>query len=121
MAQPIPQFKNDPVLGLILSVVTCGLYLIYWNIKAAAVINAAAEKEVISNNAVAGVYYFKKCEDFISAAEEAIINNIKTKNEFYVSSAIKIMIERGNKFGCYDAKSIMLGTPDELENYLKYE
>ncbi|MCC6372307.1 MAG: DUF4234 domain-containing protein [Bacteroidia bacterium] len=48
MAQPIPQFKNDPVIVLILSILTCGLYLIYWNIKAAAVINAAAEKEVIS-------------------------------------------------------------------------
>ncbi len=44
----IPQFKNDPVVVLILSIVTCGLYLIYWNIKAAEVLNAVAEKEVIS-------------------------------------------------------------------------
>jgi len=44
----IPNFKNDPVVVLILSVVTCGLYLIYWNIKISAVINAAAEREVIS-------------------------------------------------------------------------
>ncbi|MGB3948926.1 MAG: DUF4234 domain-containing protein [Bacteroidia bacterium] len=44
----IPQFKNDPIVVLLLSLVTCGLYLIYWNIKAAKVINAAAEKEVIS-------------------------------------------------------------------------
>lgn len=44
----IPNFKNDPVLVLILSVFTCGLYLIYWNIKAAQVFNAVAEKEVIS-------------------------------------------------------------------------
>jgi hypothetical protein len=33
---------------LILGIITCGLYLIYWNIKAAEVINAAADKEVIS-------------------------------------------------------------------------
>ncbi len=44
----IPQFKNDPVIVLVLSIVTCGLYLIYWNIKAAEVFNAVAEKEVIS-------------------------------------------------------------------------
>ena len=44
----IPNFKNDPVLVLILSMLTCGLYLIYWNIKAAQVINAVADKEVIS-------------------------------------------------------------------------
>ena len=33
---------------LILGIVTCGLYLIYWNIKAAQVMNAVAEKEIIS-------------------------------------------------------------------------
>ena len=48
MSQPIPQFKNEPVLVLILGLITCGLYLIYWNIKAAQVLNAAAEKEIIS-------------------------------------------------------------------------
>ena len=42
------QFKNDPVLVLILGIITCGLYLIYWNIKAAQVINEVAEREVIS-------------------------------------------------------------------------
>jgi hypothetical protein len=46
--QPIPQFKVDPVVVLILSLITCGLYLIYWNIKSAEVINAVAGKEVIS-------------------------------------------------------------------------
>ena len=45
---PIPQFKNDPIVVLILGVVTCGLYLIYWNIKVAQVLNAVAEKEVVS-------------------------------------------------------------------------
>ena len=48
MIQPIHQFKNEPVLVLVLGFITCGLYLIYWNIKAAEVINALAEKEVIS-------------------------------------------------------------------------
>ncbi|MFN5334344.1 MAG: DUF4234 domain-containing protein [Bacteroidota bacterium] len=44
----IPQFKNDPILVLILGIVTCGLYLIYWNIKTAEVMNAVAGKEIIS-------------------------------------------------------------------------
>ncbi|MBX2961296.1 MAG: DUF4234 domain-containing protein [Cyclobacteriaceae bacterium] len=48
MAQPIPNFKNDPIIVLLLGFITCGLYLIYWNIKAAQVLNAVAEKEVIS-------------------------------------------------------------------------
>jgi hypothetical protein len=44
----IPVFKVDPILVLVYSFLTCGLYLIYWNIKIAEVINAVAEREVIS-------------------------------------------------------------------------
>jgi len=44
----IPVFNPDPILVLILGFVTCGLYLIYWNIKSAAVLNAVAGREVIS-------------------------------------------------------------------------
>lgn len=33
---------------LLLSFITCGLYLIYWNIKIAEVINAVSNREVIS-------------------------------------------------------------------------
>lgn len=44
----IPVFKMEPVLVLILGLVTCGLYLIYWNIKAAEVLNKVAGREVIS-------------------------------------------------------------------------
>ena len=44
----IPMFKNEPVLVLVLGFVTCGLYLIYWNIKMAEVINAVSGREVIS-------------------------------------------------------------------------
>ena len=48
MEQTLPPFKNEPIVVLLLGIITCGIYLIYWNIKAAEVINAVAEKEVIS-------------------------------------------------------------------------
>jgi hypothetical protein len=44
----IPEFKVDPVLVLVFSFLTCGLYLIYWNIKVAEVFNAVAERDIIS-------------------------------------------------------------------------
>ncbi len=44
----IPVFKNDPVLVLILGIITCGLYLIYWNIKMAGVVNAVTGRSLIS-------------------------------------------------------------------------
>ena len=45
---PIPYFKVDPIVVLILGFLTCGLYLIYWNIKTAEVMNAVAGRNVIS-------------------------------------------------------------------------
>jgi hypothetical protein len=47
-ARRIPYFKNDPFIVLLLGFVTCGLYLIYWNIKMAEVVNAVVEKVVIT-------------------------------------------------------------------------
>jgi hypothetical protein len=48
MSNNIPYFKNEPIVVLLLGFLTCGLYLIYWNIKTAEVLNAVAGKEVIS-------------------------------------------------------------------------
>ena len=45
----IPVFKVDPIIVLILGFITCGLYLIYWNLKVAEVLNAVSEREVISS------------------------------------------------------------------------
>lgn len=44
----IPEFKVDPILVLVFSLLTCGLYLIYWNVKVAEVFNAVAEREIVS-------------------------------------------------------------------------
>jgi hypothetical protein len=45
---PIPLFKVDPIMVLLFAFFSCGLYLIYWNIKMAEVLNAVADKEIIS-------------------------------------------------------------------------
>jgi hypothetical protein len=46
--KPVPVFEVDPILVLILGFITCGLYLIYWNIKIAEVLNTVSERKVIS-------------------------------------------------------------------------
>ncbi|RZJ82513.1 MAG: DUF4234 domain-containing protein [Chryseobacterium sp.] len=46
--EDIPVFNVDPILVLLFGVLTCGIYLIYWNIKTAEVLNAVAGREVIS-------------------------------------------------------------------------
>ncbi len=45
----IPEFKVDPIVVLVLGLVTCGLYNIYWNIKVAEVLNAVTGRKLISS------------------------------------------------------------------------
>ncbi len=79
------------------------------------IITRIAEKQVISNLAVTGVYYFQRAGDFIDAGREVIGNNDRYNNEFYVSSAIARMIDSGLKLGVYEAATAILGTPAELQ------
>ena len=71
---PIPVFKVDPILVLILGFITCGLYLIYWNIKVAEVLNAVAEREIISQPIAifAGCCYPINIYFFYLAGKEAL-------------------------------------------------
>ena len=48
MIEKIPYYKNDPIVVLLLSIITCGIFLIFWNIKIAKVLNAVKGTEVIS-------------------------------------------------------------------------
>ena len=48
-AGDVPVFQNSPVLVLMLSLVTFGLYLLYWSPKAAAVINAVTKGKQIGS------------------------------------------------------------------------
>jgi len=70
----IPIFKVDPIVVLVLSFLTCGLYLIYWNLKACEVMNAVAEREIISSPIAifAGCCYPINCYFFYLAGKEGL-------------------------------------------------
>ena len=70
----IPEFKVDPLIVLILGFITCGLYLIYWNIKIAEVLNAVSEREVISSPVAvfAGCCYPVNIYFFYLAAKDGL-------------------------------------------------
>ena len=76
---PIPVFKVDPVLVLILGIITCGLYHIYWNIKVAEVLNAVTKREVISSPIAifAGCCFPINIYFFYLAAKEGLLEVYK--------------------------------------------
>lgn len=79
------------------------------------IVNRIVEKEVISQKAVTGVYFFKNGRKFMRAARAVMQLGIKVKGEFYTSSVIAAMIEDGDEFNTYDAPTAILGTPEELQ------
>lgn len=80
-----------------------------------------AEKEVISDNAVVGIYFYKKGSDFVKYAEQMISKNIRFNNEFYISPVFNELIGDGKELSIFEIdvhKKHMLGTPYELEIFV---
>lgn len=85
----VPVFKNDPVMVLVLGIVTCGLYLVYWNMKTAEVMNAVVGRELISPviAVISGccmpvnVYFYYLCGQALGEMGELTGNpNLKEKS-----------------------------------------
>lgn len=68
-------------------------------------VSQVKEKEVISNMATAGVYYFKKGKYFVNGAIDMIISNDRVNNEFYVAPVYNYLISRNFKIGIYTIDS----------------
>jgi len=80
-----------------------------------------AEKEVISQNAAVGVYYYRTGKMFVEYAEEMISKNIRTKGEFYICPMYNLMIRDGAKVGIHQVEKMhVLGTPAELEFFVEH-
>lgn len=84
-------------------------------------VKQTAEKTVISPHATTGIYVWNKAGNFLSAAEEMIVQGLRTNNEFYVCPVYNINVERGEKIGLYHIKKHWpIGTPQDLVNYLSH-
>lgn len=61
-----------------------------------------AEKRPLSQNAIAGFYYYRKGSDFVEAAKKAIEKDNCLDGRFYISASINELILLGKKIGYYD-------------------
>lgn len=85
-------------------------------------VTQVAEKNVISNLATVGIYYFKRGSDFVSACIEMIVANDRTNGEFYTCPVYNYMIKKNKRIGVERISSEAmngLGTPEDLVSYLK--
>lgn len=80
-----------------------------------------AEKKVISDQATVGIYYWKHGEDYVRLAEQMISKNIRVNNEFYVCPVYNEAFPEGKRIKAFQADRMWgIGTPEDLEFYLKH-
>lgn len=98
----------------------------YAQIDSNNVVTRVAEKEVISNHATVGIYYWSKGSDYVKYAEQMINKNVRYgqafngRGEFYVAPAYNEAIIERKIFRVYDVdRMIGLGTPEDMEKYIK--
>lgn len=83
-------------------------------------VSEVAEKQVISDNATVGIYYWKHGADYVKYAEQMIEKNIRVNNEFYVCPVFNEAIADGKRFRVKNIDKMWgIGTPEDLDYFLK--
>lgn len=81
-----------------------------------------AEKKRISDNAITGLYYFRRGTDFVWYAKKIISENRRVaQGEFYMSTVFQQMIEDEKYVVINTAEKFWdLGTPETLKYFLEH-
>ena len=79
------------------------------------------EKEVISNHATVGIYYWRCGSIFVQCANQMIQQNKRVNNEFYVCPVFNELVEAGGDVKIFDClKMWSLGVPEDLEYFMTH-
>jgi 3,4-dihydroxy-2-butanone 4-phosphate synthase len=92
----------------------------YAEVSADGVVLRTAEKQIISNIALAGAFYWKHGKDFVKYANDMIDKGITTNGEYYVSPIFNEAIQDGKlitNYNILDMVSMSIDTPDDLNNF----
>lgn len=80
------------------------------------------EKQVISNKATAGFYYFKYGKNFVKAAKQMILKRDSLNNNYYISHTFNQMILSQLCIGTFEISKqdyFKLSTPEEIERFIE--
>lgn len=112
-------FESTPSDGSILTFNSDSEKNSYVTINQNGWVTDCKEKIVISNLATTGVYVWRRAVDYIWAAEDMILKNIRFNNEFYVCPVYNQNILKGQKINTYHiSQHWPIGTPEDLKEYL---
>ena len=87
-------------------------------------ISGVYEKQVVSDEATVGIYYFKKSRDFVTYADAMIAKGLRVNGEFYVAPVYNELLLDGLSIGIQNIGPLStqmhgLGVPEDLEAFLE--
>lgn len=117
----LDDFCNHDLDGLLLTFKANSPDHSYVQLDENSLVVRAVEKEVISNDAIVGVYCFKSGNMLVEYANILIDLKLTTNNEYYVAPVFNLMAQSQLKIGIHRInKMYVLGTPDDLKFYESY-
>ena len=82
-------------------------------------VSRVVEKEVISNIATTGIYWWRKAGYMLDSCRKMINAGKRVNGEFYLAPSYNEMIAEGKRIGIYPVQRHWpIGTPEDLEEYL---
>ena len=93
----------------------------YVQIDTNGMVQRVKEKDVISDKAAVGIFFFLKGYLFGRYAKEMIIKHYKIAGEYFVSTTFNYAIKDGHRIGAYNIEKDemhCLGTPKDLNIFL---
>lgn len=67
---------------------------------------------------IIGAFWFREARFFLEAADSLIAQNRRVNNEFYVDSAIEVLLEQGRRAKVFDVQHYLcFGTPDDVRSF----
>ena len=110
--------KNQNIDGMLGCFTSDDENLSFVELNDKGLVKRVREKEKISSLASTGLYIFSSGKQFIETAETMIKNDIKVRDEFFVSELYNILLKSGKKFEIDVAEEfIPFGTPDDIKKF----
>lgn len=110
---------NEVNGGLLVSFESTEPRYSYAEVDDGMIVKRTAEKEVISNHALCGAYFFSTAKGFLNAAHRLLDEPVFTKPEYYVSLLYNYLLADGETVRLSTMEEYYsYGTPEELKKYL---
>lgn len=112
--------RSNELAGALLTVNSDKPCFSYASIDDSGFLLETKEKEVISNHAITGVYYFNNLEYFKDAVIDLVVESDLSKGEFYMSNVFNHLKKINSKIGVFDIEKFdCVGTPEQLNEYIE--